>query len=184
MSLLDDIPLSEAKNPEALLGIDPEKYPDGDHDFYKHGWLEFEDQELILSDKYSEGYILKRCMVVVLHSTDNPPKEKYDIELGFWIDGNDVSYLEEEIEARTSLNKFLKLRIHEIVEECEKRNITNLVLCVCNPHNAKIKRPKEIPSNINVYMPQGIVEHWRILISQNDKYVSKYELNSKTWIKV
>lgn len=168
---LIDIPLLKHM-PDDLLGIDEENYPDGHPDFYQHGWGVFEEEQLLLMG-LNKIVILDRCIVLVVHSTDNPPIQKRDIEAEFWLDEDDIEGLEEDIEIRMSLNKFLNRRIEEIVEKCREEEIFELVLCVCNPHHAIIPRPN-IPEDISVYFPKGVVEHWKV--------EECYELRANNWI--
>lgn len=176
MSLLNDIPLWDYDTPEELLGIDEEKHPDGHPDFWQHGWGILDTLVLAQNISNEVFFRLNKCIVLVLHSTDNPPKEENDIQIGFFLDNEDVPYLTEEIEAHTSLNKFLDLRIKEIVKECEKGGIEDLILCVCNPHSAIIERPKDIPENIRVYFPKGVVDHWKV--------ENIFELRARRWTKL
>lgn len=184
-NLLQDIPMPEYSKPDDLFGIDEVKYPNGDDDFYQHGWGLVENK-LILSDKDTgdEKFSFdekKKVIVVILHSSDHPPYQKDDIEIAFWVDDDHIWYLTEEIEARTSLNKFIGLRLDKILEECHSRNVLDLVLCTCNPHHSIIKRPTNIPTDMNVYFPLGIVDHWRRNFP-NKK--SEYDLTAANWIKL
>lgn len=180
-NILKDIPLWNYDTPEELFGIDEKNHPDGNPDFWQHGWGILDGNLNLCGEDEEVCFSPKRCLVLVLHSTDHPPKEKEDIEIGFYLDDEDIHYLEEEIEAHTSLNKFLNIRIQEIVEECEDEGIVDLVLCVCNPHGATITRPAIIPEGINVYFPQGIVDHWKI---KEPKSRTMYELRAKDWKKL
>lgn len=174
-----DIPLWDYDTPEELLGIDEKNHPDGHPDFWQHGWGVFDGNLNLCGEDEEVCFSPKKCIVLILHSTDDPPPEKEDIQIGFFLDDEDIPYLEEEIEAHTSLNKFLNLRISEIVEECKDEEIEDLVLCVCNPHGAMIVRPEAIPQNINVYFPQGVVEHWKVKDGR-----TMYELRAKDWNKL
>jgi len=182
-NILMDIPLWDYDDPDELLGIDEKAHPDGHPDFWQHGWGIVDKHHLSLSDEESifTGFDpnkneTEKVLVLILHSSDNPPPQSDDIEIGFFLDDEDIPYLEEEIEAHTSLNKFLDLRISEIVEECNEENITELILCVCNPHNATIKRP-DVPKHINVYFPKGVVDAYK---HTSRKEIS-YELRAKGW---
>ena len=106
MTLLLDIPLEE-EHPDELLGI-------FEKDFYEVGWGFVPNLAFFI-----DGPVVERALVLVLHSPDKPEKMEGDVEIAFWLDDEDVAYLEEEIEAHTTLTKFLRLRLPEIVERID-----------------------------------------------------------------
>lgn len=167
---LADIPLYQMDDPDELLGLG-DWTPDKLDDFWQHGW------GWVINLNLNELPV-NRALVWLLHSTTHPPKQEDDIEIGFYLDNEDIPYLTEEIESRASLNKFLSLRLQEIIDELE---IPNLILCVCNPHGAMIERPKEIPENVNVYFPKGVVYHWKHIDFED---VVHYELEAEEWVQL
>ncbi len=196
--LLTDIPLWDYDDPDELLGVDEVNHPEGQPDFSQHGWGIIKNNSLSLVDEDDNAKITfspqkdkkDRCLVLILHSTDDPPPQEDDIELGFWLDAKDIPHFDEEVEIHVSMNKFIKERIEEIVQECRDENIKELILCTCNPHEALVKRPAGIPDDINVYFPKGVVEHWKMKKERSGifgllrKEEISYELRAKDWHKL
>lgn len=169
MSLLNDIPLVH-RHADDLLGIH------ADEDFWEWGW------GFVPNLTFGAG-IIENAVVILLHAPDEPEKYEGDVQIAFWVDQDEIDYLDEEVEVRTRLSKFLDARLPHIASVGIKRILNamesnDLVLCVCNPLHSMIERPKSVPQGVNVHFPLGTVRHYK----QGDFGQVEYLLEADEWV--
>lgn len=136
----------EECDPDELFGIGWDSGDPDDPDFYEVGFGEIPFLTLVTGQR---SELLKKPLVLALHAWDKAEPLDRDVEIGFWEEdenGKDITIV-------TSLNKFLNIRLPEILEEFD--DITDMVICICNPHNAKIVRPDFVPENVKIHWPTG-----------------------------
>jgi hypothetical protein len=134
-----DLPFPE-RDPLRLLGFDPAR-SDPDLDFWRFGYARLAAVELE-SRATGERRRVAAPMVYALHSADDGEPYDDDVDLEFWLDDDDEEDEDEEAIIVT-LSLFLERRAAALVGDAPA-----LVLALCNPHAARLRRPAGITAPI------------------------------------
>ena len=126
-----DLPLPE-RDPLRLLGFDPAR-SEPDLDFWRFGHARLPAVELE-SRRTGERRRVVGPMIFALHSADDGEPYPDDVDLEFWLDEDEEDEDEEAI--IVSLALFLERRAAALVGDAPA-----LVLALCNPHAARLRRP-------------------------------------------
>lgn len=127
-----ELPFPE-RDPLGLLGFDPARR-EPDLDFYGFGYARV--PALVLESRLSGARReVVAPVVFALHSADDGEAYADDVDLEFWIDDDDVPEEEEEAIV-VALSLFLERRAAALVGDAPA-----LVLALCNPHAARLRRP-------------------------------------------
>jgi hypothetical protein len=160
----------EECDPDELFGIGWESGIKDDPDFYEVGYGDVPNLTLSSNNK---NIVLEEPLILALHAWDQAEELEKDIEIGFWEEdenGKDITIV-------TNLNKFLDARLPEILKKYD--DITDLVLCICNPFNTEIECPKAVPSNVKIHFPLGKAVAFK---EDPQEKELNYTLEAEEWI--
>ncbi len=126
--------------PLQLLGFDPDRPgPEMEYDAFGHTLL----PALALVESAGQSVFRLACSrVFALHSADDGEAHIDDIDLEFWVD--------DDTAVQVSLALFLERRAELLIGDADA-----LVLALCNPHRARIRRPRGV--TVPIYYAEGDV---------------------------
>lgn len=121
-----------AQEPLELLGFRPgRRAPDHDYAGFGHAWV----PSITLIGE-GDAVVVRDARVLALHSADDGAPLADDVELEFWID--------DETALVALLSRFLAARAPAL-----EGGAAALVLALCNPHRARLRRPPGVDAPIH-----------------------------------
>ncbi|MBK8263341.1 MAG: hypothetical protein IPK80_18600 [Nannocystis sp.] len=131
-------------DPFALLGFQPgRREPDLDYAGYGRAHLPSID---LIDEPRGAALRVERPHLFALHSADDGPELDADIELEFWFD--------RDTSITCPLSLFLRRRAPALL-----RGADPLVLALCNPYRAELRRPLELGDRPLYYALGDVIAH-------------------------
>jgi len=136
------LPFPEAP-PLTLLGFDPTRRdPELEYDAFGHTSLPHVD--LVSTGAPASALRIEAPKIFALHSADDGDAYPDDIDLEFWVD--------DDTAVVVSLALFLERRAGPLIGDAPC-----LVLALCNPHRARLRRPEAVEVSVPIYYAEGDV---------------------------
>ncbi|MEM9494349.1 MAG: hypothetical protein AAGC55_34705 [Myxococcota bacterium] len=135
-------------DPFELLHLD-EHRDETDFSYYGFGFCRIGQLQLNQRGETEPSAPVRDCLVLALHAADDCEQLDDDVELEFFVDE-----VAEDYSVTVLLSDFLKIWLPRLLGGEQA-----LVLSLCNPHKAVLRKPA-ICGSTPVYYPLGDVESW------------------------